>query len=58
MVHQIGWRVASEDALDFWAERLGEHGVDAERGEGTLAFADPEGLGHQLRVSDSSRRAR
>src|SRR5437667_9287888 len=26
MVHRITWRVASEGALDFWAERLGREG--------------------------------
>ena len=26
MVHRIGWRVASEDALSFWAERLARRG--------------------------------
>ena len=51
MVHTVGWRVASEAALDFWAERLGARDVATERGEGTLRFADPEGLGHELRVS-------
>ena len=27
MVHRIGWRVASTDALDFWAKRLGGDGL-------------------------------
>lgn len=52
MVHTVGWRVGSEGALDFWDERLRHAGVGSARGEGTLDFADPEGLGHQLRVSD------
>src|ERR1700760_1744075 len=26
MVHRVIWRVASEQALDFWAERLGKAG--------------------------------
>jgi len=50
MVHTVAWRVASEAALDFWAERLGGEGVAVERDGGTLAFADPEGLRHELRV--------
>jgi glyoxalase family protein len=50
MVHTVGWRVGSEQALDFWAERLGEAGLETRRQDGTLDFADPEGLGHQLRV--------
>jgi glyoxalase family protein len=50
MVHLVRWRVGSEDALDFWAERLGASGVAVTRGEGTLGFADPEGLAHELAV--------
>ncbi len=53
MVHTIGWRVASEEALDFWARRLEGAGLSSERGDGTLDFADPEGLGHQLRVVET-----
>ena len=26
MVHTVGWRVASDEALDFWEKRLGEAG--------------------------------
>jgi glyoxalase family protein len=51
MVHTVGWRVASDAALDFWAERLGGRGVAVERGDGRLRFADPEGLDHELRIS-------
>jgi glyoxalase family protein len=51
MVHSVGWRVASPEALDFWAKRLGDAGVEAERGADTLRFDDPEGLGHELRIS-------
>ena len=51
MIHTVGWRVASEEALDFWKQRLEDAGFEAERGEGTLRFADPEGLAHELRVS-------
>ncbi len=51
MVHTVQWRVASDDALDFWERRLaGEAGAVA-RGEGRLAFEDPEGLRHELRAS-------
>ena len=47
MVHRIEWRVASEDALSFWAERLGGEGVEVARpGAERLRFADPEGLEH------------
>lgn len=52
MVHTIVWRVASEEALDFWAERLSGAGVESERAEGSLRFDDPEGLGHELLVAD------
>jgi glyoxalase family protein len=53
MIHTVGWRVASAEALDFWAERLGSQGIETERGGDALRFADPEGLGHELRVSDA-----
>jgi glyoxalase family protein len=51
MVHRIVWRVASADALDFWARRLGDAGVETERDGESLRFADPEGLGHELLVA-------
>lgn len=51
MVHEIAWRVASPEAIDFWAERLGGRGVETHRGESTLVLQDPEGLQHVLRVS-------
>jgi glyoxalase family protein len=50
MVHTVIWRVASEDALEFWAERLAEEEIESERGPGRLHFADPEGLGLELAV--------
>lgn len=53
MVHRIVWRVASEAALDFWADRLGRAGVAVERESGWFRFADPEDLGLELRVVDS-----
>jgi glyoxalase family protein len=46
MVHRIVWRVGSGDALAFWAERLG-----VEAGDGSVRFADPEGLEHELVVA-------
>jgi glyoxalase family protein len=48
MVHTVRWRVASEDALAFWAARLGDEGVATQRADGALAFADFEGLRHEL----------
>ena len=52
MVHTVRWRVASDDALDFWAKRLDNHVL--ERTDGSLAFNDPEGLRHELRVVETS----
>src|SRR5687767_5803874 len=54
MIHTIGWRVGSTDSLDFWAERLDKAGTGSERDGDQLAFEDPEGLRHELRVSDVS----
>jgi glyoxalase family protein len=53
MIHRISLRVASPEALDFWAERLAAHGVESERGEEHLRFRDPEGLGLELVVDHS-----
>lgn len=50
MVHTIRWRVGGEEALEFWARRLAAEGLAAERAEGVLRFADPEGLAHELVV--------
>jgi glyoxalase family protein len=50
MVHLITWRVESEDALSFWAERLEAEGIEASRDGSRLRFADPEGLGLELAV--------
>ena len=50
MVHTITWRIASEDALDFWAERLAGEDVATLRSNGRLRFDDPEGLGLELAV--------
>ena len=52
MVHTITWRVASEEALDFWEERL--RTVDPQRENGRLRFEDPEGLGLELAVVEST----
>ena len=53
MVHRIVSRVGSSTALDFWSERLDREGLAAERDGDRLRFADREGLGHELTVSDS-----
>ncbi|HEY2074143.1 MAG TPA: VOC family protein [Gaiellaceae bacterium] len=39
MVHTVVWRVASEEAVDFWRNRVG-----------SVPFTDPEGLQHDLVV--------
>ena len=54
MVHRITWRVGSEAALDFWAERLGAEHVEVERDDLRLRFADPEGLGLELAVVETT----
>ena len=48
MVHRVVFRVGSEAAIDFWAERVG-----GERGEESLLFADPEGLALELILDHS-----
>jgi glyoxalase family protein len=57
MVHRIAWRVASEDALSFWAERLAGENVEVEQPgpahPGVLRFRDPEGLEQDLVVDGS-----
>jgi glyoxalase family protein len=53
MVHRIVWRVASEDALDFWEERLGKEGIAAARKPGRLRFSDFEGLNLELAVVET-----
>jgi glyoxalase family protein len=50
-VSSILHRVAGEEALDFWQERLGGEGMASERRDGTLLFADPEGMSHELAVT-------
>jgi glyoxalase family protein len=41
MIHTVVWRVGSEDALEFWADRVGG-----------VPFTDPDGLRHDLVVAD------
>ena len=54
MVHRIVWRVGDAAALDFWADRLAAEGLEVSRGkDGSVLFADPEGLGHEIVVSSS-----
>ncbi|HET8742515.1 MAG TPA: VOC family protein [Gaiella sp.] len=53
MIHTVTFRVASGDALDFWANRLGAANVASTRTADRLRFEDPEGLGLELVVSDA-----
>jgi glyoxalase family protein len=53
MIHRIVWRVGSDDAIGFWADRLGGEGAETRREGEALVFADFEGLEHELRVDAS-----
>lgn len=53
MVHRIVWRVGSEEALDFWNQRVTGRGITTTRGDDDLSFSDPEGLDLELRVVDT-----
>jgi glyoxalase family protein len=50
MIHSIIHRVASEEALGFWEQRLGGEGISTTREDGRLVFSDPEGMRHELGV--------
>jgi glyoxalase family protein len=50
MVSSIVWRVGSQQALDFWEQRLGDEGAAATRSDSGLRFDDPEGLGLELEL--------
>ncbi len=51
MVHTVVWRVGSQEALEFWADRLSAEGHEVEPDGESLRFANPEGLEHELVVS-------
>src|SRR5690348_6917341 len=51
MVHTVVWRVGSQDALRFWADRLRAEGLEVEAEGETVRFSNPEGLAHELVVS-------
>ena len=57
MVHTITFRVASDDALDFWEARLGAEGISSRRTEGRLGFDDPESLGLEVAVVSTTDQA-
>ncbi|HEX5225110.1 MAG TPA: VOC family protein [Solirubrobacteraceae bacterium] len=52
MVHRVVWRVGAAEALAFWRDRLQAAGVRSQLADGSLLFADPEGLEHELVVPD------
>ena len=54
MIHRIALRVASTQALDFWARRLSAAGVESVREDDRLRFDDPEGLGLELLAAPSA----
>ncbi|MGI9111224.1 MAG: VOC family protein, partial [Gaiellaceae bacterium] len=53
MVHTIVWRVASQEALDFWEQRLESEVGAIERSGERLRFEDPEGVGIELAVVET-----
>jgi glyoxalase family protein len=52
MVHRLVFRVASEEALDFWERRLARADVPRGRLADRLVFSDPEGLALELVIDD------
>jgi glyoxalase family protein len=52
MIHTLQLGVASEAALDFWADRLAAKRYASERGERSLTFEDYDGLRFELVVAD------
>jgi glyoxalase family protein len=53
MVHTVVWRVESDEALGFWADRLAAEGVEAERESDRLRFRDPEAMGLEIAVVET-----
>ena len=54
MIHTIGWRVSSEEALDFWERRLAGETDHLARDDQGVTFEDPEGLRHRLAAVETS----
>jgi glyoxalase family protein len=54
MVHTITFRVASVEALDFWESRLADEHIPVRRADSRLGFDDPEGLGLELAVVETT----
>jgi glyoxalase family protein len=53
MIHTVEWRIASEEALDFWEQRLTPETSVLTRGATALTFEDPEGLRHRLAIVET-----
>ena len=54
MIHRIVFRVASREALEFWKARLNAVEIDAVIEGDNLRFDDPEGLGLELDVTETT----
>ncbi len=54
MIHTVEWRIAGEDALDFWERRLTPETSVLARGDSGLLFEDPEGLQHRLGIVETT----
>jgi len=54
MIHTIELGVGAEAAFGFWAQRLRDAGVEAERRDASLRFADREGLRFELVVAEAA----
>jgi glyoxalase family protein len=52
MIHKLLFRVAGEEALDFWERRLAKADVGSDRMADRLVFMDPEGLGLEFAIDD------
>jgi glyoxalase family protein len=53
MIHTIRLGIPAAESLGFWEQRLGEQGYASERTtDGSLTFADYDGLGLELVVAD------
>lgn len=51
MIHTIQFGVASEQSLEFWADRLATKGYTSAPGDGSLVFTDYDGLRLELVVA-------
>jgi glyoxalase family protein len=55
MIHRLIWRVASDEALTFWSERLAAEGTEVAHDPigRAIVFEDPEGLALEFAAVDS-----